>query len=134
MPDQTGEVILRPATLDDLPAIVEIRNHYILNTHITFDVEPLTVESCRAWFNDHNDGKRYRTIVAASGRVIHAFIAAGRYRAKAAYDTTIEVSIACHPDATGRGLGLRLYNALFAAIERQDINRIVAGVAQPNDA
>jgi phosphinothricin acetyltransferase len=134
MPDEIDAVLLRPATLLDLPAIVEIRNHYILNTHITFDVAPLTVESCRAWFNEHNDGKRYRIIVAAAGDSILAFIASGRYRAKAAYDTTVEVSIACHPDALSRGLGTRLYHALFEALAGEDIHRIVAGVAQPNDA
>jgi phosphinothricin acetyltransferase len=134
MPDDFGEIILRPATLDDLPAILDIRNHYILHTHITFDVEPLTLESGRAWFNDHNDGKRYRTLVAAARTAILGVIASGRYRTKAAYETTVETSIACRPDAIGLGLGTRLYHGLFSTLKDQDIHRMVAGVAQPNDA
>jgi len=34
------EYSIRPATVDDLPSITEIQNHYILHTHITFDVRP----------------------------------------------------------------------------------------------
>jgi len=34
----------------------------------------------------------------------------------------------------GRGLGTRLYQALFAELVHQDIHRVVAGVAQPNEA
>jgi len=127
-------IVLRPATLDDLPALVEIHNHYVLNTHITFDVEPFTVASRRAWFDEHNDGKRYRIIVADADGVILGSASSGRHRPRAAYDTTVETSIACRPDVVGRGLGTRLYEALFAELAREDIHRLVAGVAQPNDA
>jgi phosphinothricin acetyltransferase len=127
-------IVLRPATLDDLPALVEIHNHYVLNTHITFDVEPFTVASRRAWFDEHNDGKRYRIIVADADGVILGSASSGRHRPRAAYDTTVETSIACRPDVVGRGLGTRLYEALFAELAQHDIHRLVAGVAQPNDA
>jgi|SRR5258708_29966531 phosphinothricin acetyltransferase len=46
----------------------------------------------------------------------------------------MEVEIGCRPDATGRGIGKLLYGSLFESIVNQDINRIVAGIAQPNFA
>ena len=58
----------------------------------------------------------------------------GRHRPRAAYDTTVETSIACGADSVGRGIGTRLYQALFAELAHEDIHRLVAGVAQPNDA
>ncbi len=128
------EIIFRPAAIEDLQALVEIHNHYVLNTHITFDVEPFTVASRRAWFDEHNDGKRYRILVAELDGVVLGSASSGRHRPRAAYDTTVEVSIACHPEAVGRGLGTRLYRALFAELAEQDIHRVVAGVAQPNEA
>ena len=137
-------IVFRSATLDDLPALVEIHNHYVLNTHVTFDVEPFTVATRRAWFDEHNSDEhnfdehnpagRYRIVVAQQGNRILGSASSGRHRPKAAYDTTVETSIACHPDAVGRGLGTRLYQELFAALSGQDIHRAVAGVAQPNDA
>jgi len=131
---QTDGILLRAATLDDLPALVEIHNHYVLNTHITFDVEPFTVASRRAWFDEHNDGQRYRIVVAEAGGVILGSASSGRHRPRAAYDTTVETSIACRADSVARGLGTRLYQALFAELAHEDIHRLVAGVAQPNEA
>jgi phosphinothricin acetyltransferase len=46
----------------------------------------------------------------------------------------VETSIYLAPGATGRGLGTRLYSALFAALEGEDIHRAYAGVTLPNDA
>ena len=126
-------VLVRAATIEDLPAITEILNHYIVHTHITFDVEPHRVEDRAAWFHEHCDGQRYRTLVAcdAGGSVI-GYTCTGRFRTKAAYDTTVEASIGCHPNAVCRGIGTLLYGALFKALADEDIHRIVAGIAQPN--
>ena len=38
-------VALRPASIDDVPILTEIRNYYIINTHITFGIVRLSVES-----------------------------------------------------------------------------------------
>lgn len=128
-------ISLRAASINDLPGITEIRNYYIVNSHITFDVEPYRPEQLVPWFNEHSDGKRYRLVVACDPAAgVLGYASTGRYRSKAAYDTTVEASIACRPDAVGRGLGAMLYKALFDAIADQDLNRIVAGIAQPNAA
>lgn len=128
-------VIVRPASLADLPRLTEIHNHYVIHTHVTFDVEPSSPEQRVSWFHDHSDSRRYRLLVAddpASG--VLGYACTGRFRTKDAYDTTVEASVACSPDAVGGGLGTLLYTALFEAIADQDINRIVAGIAQPNPA
>jgi phosphinothricin acetyltransferase len=128
-------VSVRPASIDDLASLTEIHNHYIVNTHITFDVQPYTPEQRVPWFNDHCDGKRYRLLVACDSRgEILGYACTGRFRTKAAYDTTVEASVGCRPDAVGRGLGRLLYQALFNTIAGEDIHRIVAGIAQPNAA
>jgi phosphinothricin acetyltransferase len=128
-------VIVRPATLNDLPGITEIHNHYIVNTHITFDIQPYVPEQRASWFNDHSDGNRYRMVVACDAQAeVLGYACTGRHRNKQAYDTTVESSVGCRPEFVGRGLGSRLYAALFEVIADQDINRIVAGIAQPNAA
>jgi phosphinothricin acetyltransferase len=128
-------VTVRTASLTDLPSLTEIQNYYIINTHITFDVQPFDPEQRRIWFNDHSDGRRYQLLVADDAKSgVLGYACTGRFRAKEAYDTTVEASVGCRPDATGRGLGKLLYAALFEAIADQDINRIVAGIAQPNPA
>jgi phosphinothricin acetyltransferase len=130
-----NNIAIRQATLADVPSIVEIQNYYILNTHITFDVKPHTPGQRLEWFREHSDGRRCRTLVAtdAQGAVL-GYAATGRFRSKAAYDTTVEASIACSQAAAGQGIGSQLYRTLFDAIAEEDINRIVAGIAQPNQA
>jgi phosphinothricin acetyltransferase len=62
------------------------------------------------------------------------YASSSRWRPKPAYDTTVEVSVYCRPDAIRRGCGTALYRALFGALEREDVRTIVAGVSLPNPA
>ena len=127
--------IVRPATLDDLPALTAIYNHYVVNTTITFDLKPFEPEERRAWFDDHAAGGRHRLLVAAGADgAILGYATTSRWRPKAAYDTTVESSVYCRADAVGRGIGTRLYTALFEALAGEDIHRVVAGIGQPNPA
>lgn len=121
----------RPA---DLPTLTEIYNHYIVNTAITFDVQPFSVEERAAWFDLHQETGRYRLMVAQESGQVVGFASSGPFRVKRAYDTTVEMTIYCAPQATGRGLGTRLYAGLFKALEGEDIHRAVAGITLPNDA
>jgi phosphinothricin acetyltransferase len=131
----TAQLTIRPALLSDLTRLTEIHNHYVLNTHIVFELRPYTVEQRVPWFHEHNDGRRYRLLVAEDAQAgILGYACTGRFRPKEAYETTVEASIACSPDATGKGIGKQLYQALFDALAREDIHRVVAGIAQPNAA
>ncbi len=130
-----SDVTTRPALLSDLPQLAEIYNHYILNTPITFNTRPFTLEGFTEWFEEHSDGKRHRLVVALDdgGRVI-GYAGTGRFRPKEAYETTVETTIYRAPECTRRGVGSLLYRALFELIAGEDINRIVAGVTLPNPA
>ena len=126
---------IRPVELQDLPALTEIVNHYVLHSHATFDVTPFTPEQRLPWFHEHSAGKRYQMLVADDPALgVVGFACSGRHRAKEAYDTTVETSVYCRWDCVGRGLGRLLYSSLFEALEGEDIHRMVAGIAQPNEA
>lgn len=118
----------------DLPALTEIYNHYVVNTAITFDVRPFTPEERRPWLVDHARDPRYRLVVAEDGRGLAGYATTSRWRPKAAYDTTVESTVYCRADATGKGIGVLLYRSLFEAIESADVEQIVAGVGLPNAA
>ncbi len=128
-------MIIRTASLADLPQITEIQNYYILNTHITFDMQPVSPTQRAEWFRDHCDNHRHRMVVAEEGEgKILGYACTGTFRAKQAYETTVEVSVGCSPEATGRRIGSQLYGVLFASLEDADVHRVVAGIAQPNAA
>src|SRR5262249_40460404 len=62
------------------------------------------------------------------------YASTSRWRPKAAYETTVESSVYCQPEAVGRGCGTALYTALFEALREEDVQTIVAGVSLPNPA
>ena len=122
MTDRSRSIRIRAAALEDLPAIVAIHNHYVVNTHSTFDVTPYTSEQRVPWFHDHSNGKRYQMLVACEGgRGVVGIACTGRHRGKEAYDTTVESSVYCHPEFVGKGLGTLLYRSLFEVLKDQDI-------------
>lgn len=128
------ETRIRPATLDDLPRITEIYNHYVLHSPVTFDLEPYTVERRLPWYAQFGATGRYRLQVAEEDRRVLGYAGTTRFRPKAAYDTTVETTIYCSVENIRKGLGSMLYAALLEAIAGEDIHRIVAGFTLPNQA
>jgi phosphinothricin acetyltransferase len=129
-----SEIRIRPANAADLPRLIGIYNHYVINTPVTFDVEPYTVERRTPWFEQFALTGRYRLLVAEEKNVVVGYAGTTRFRPKAAYETTVETTIYCSPDTVGKGIGGRLYSTLFEAIASEDIRRIVAGYTLPNPA
>lgn len=131
-----AEIRIRPAERSDLPGLTELYNHYVVHTPVTFDLEPYTVERRAAWFEQFAASGRHRLLVAEAdgGGEVLGYAGTMRWRPKAAYDTTVETSIYCRPETAGKGIGSRLYAALFAAIAGEDVRRIVAGYTLPNAA
>lgn len=125
---------VRAAVEADLAALTEIYNYYVVRTPITFDVQPFVPADRRAWFDAHAASGRHRLIVAEDARGILGYASTSRWRPKPAYDTTVESSVYCRHDATGRGIGTLLCRSLFDALRGEDVHQIVAGVALPNDA
>lgn len=123
-----------PGVEADLPGLVELYNHYVRETAITFDIEPYTVEKRRAWFEVYRPTGRYRLLVAREGGRVIGYATSSPFRPKAAYDPSVEVTIYLAPDRVGKGLGRRLYSALFDVLRREDVHRALAGITAPNPA
>src|ERR1700733_2608800 len=96
---------VREAIKTDVPRLTEIYNHYIVNTPVTFDVEPYTVERRMTWFGQFSFTGRYRLLVAEEEGLVIGYAGTTRFRPKPAYDTTVETTIYCAPQSVGRGLG-----------------------------
>jgi phosphinothricin acetyltransferase len=127
-----AEIEIRAAARRDLPRLTEIYNHYVVNTPVTFDIEPYSVERRANWFEQFARAGRYRLLVAEENGAVVGYAGTTRFRVKAAYDTTVETTIYCAPEAVGKGFGGRLYSALFKEIAGEDIHRIVGGYTLPN--
>ncbi len=116
MPDTISPqtIVLRDATLADLPAIVAIYNSTVASRQVTADLSPVTVESRVAWFHAHSPSHR-PLWVAQRGEEILGWLSLSDFYGRPAYKKTAEVSIYLAPAARGQGLGRHL---LGQAIER----------------
>ena len=130
----SGSLTIRPAVPGDADALTAIYNHYILNGAITFDVEPITVAARREWMSHYAATGPHRLLVAEQDGRVAGHVSSSKFRDKAAYRTSVETSVYLHPDCVGRGIGTRLYRALFDALAGEDLHRAYAGVTLPNPA
>lgn len=126
---------LRVAVAGDLPALVEIYNHYVTSSPATFDVKPFTTHGRDPWFTRFSESGPYRLWVAdLAGRVV-GYTSSGEFRAKAAYASSVETTVYVHADFLGRGLGRRLYTRLLDVLESETrVHSALAGITLPNPA
>lgn len=121
MPSIQTEVQVRPGTEGDLVALTDIYNHYVRETALTFDTAPFTPEQRLPWLRSHSEDGPHRLLVAQDVRIVGpasvlGYATSSAFRPKAAYATSVEVSVYCAPWATGRGIGTLLYSSLFEAL------------------
>jgi phosphinothricin acetyltransferase len=127
-------VAVRDAREADLARINEIYNHYVLTSASTFDLEPATVDERLVWYGQFATAGPHRLFVAEEEQIVLGYALSHQFRPRRAYDTTVETTVYCAPDATGRGIGRLLYAALFDAICAEDLRLAVAAITLPNDA
>ncbi len=132
-----ADVLVRPAVSGDLERLNAIYNDYVVTSHCTFDLEPLSMDARREWFTHYGPAGPHRLFVAViggyGGEVI-GYATSSKFRVKPGYETSVETSIYLAPEATGLGVGSRLYGALFESLQGQDVHRAYAGIALPNPA
>jgi phosphinothricin acetyltransferase len=134
LPSAMHDIRIRTALRSDLPRLTEIYNHYVIHTPITFDLAPHTVEARIPWFEQFATTGRHRLLAAEENGIVVGYAGTMRFRNKAAYETSVETTVYCSHDALGRGIGSRLYAALFETIAGEDIHRIIGGYTLPNPA
>jgi phosphinothricin acetyltransferase len=125
-------VTTRTAARADIPRLTEIYNHYVIHTPVTFDLEPYTIERRMEWFAQFAPTGRHRLLVAEENGIVLGYGGTTRFRAKPAYDTTVETTIYTAPEAVGKGIGKKLYAALFEALANENVHRLVGGFTLPN--
>jgi phosphinothricin acetyltransferase len=106
----------------------------VISTPATFDIEPFTIAHRRAWFRHYADSGPHRLLVAARGEDILGYATSSAFRAKPAYDPSIETTVYLRPGEAGAGVGSALYQRLFDDLREENLHRAYAAIALPNDA
>lgn len=130
-----NNIYIRGGESDHIAQLVDIYNHYVSNTHVTFDTQPFAIAARIHWFAQFSDNGPHRLLVAEEDDAVVGYASSTSFKPRAAYNTSVETSVYLHPAATGRGIGELLYGALLdLLIAEPSAHRAYGGVALPNPA
>lgn len=127
----SGDIVVRPAIAADVPSMNSIYNEYIVDSHVSFDLEPWSDEKRLEWFRS-KVAAGYPLFVACQDDEIVGASWAGPWRDKKAYRGSAESTVILAPGADGRGIGTALYTALLDALRSGGFHRAYAIIALPN--
>lgn len=125
-------VTVRPATPKDLERILEIYNHEVLVSTATYDTAPRSMEEQRKWFEHH--GAQYPVIVAVVGGRVCAWASLSPWAERAAYDSSVEVSVYVDEHFRRRGIGRRLLQALIETGRTLGHHAVLARISSDNES
>ena len=124
--------MLRKVCADDAPCLSDIYNHYVEHTTVTFEEAPLVPEVMQSRIQETT--KSYPWLVCEEDGMIVGYGYATRWRERAAYRHSVEVSVYLHHTATGKGRGSLLLDALLTELRGRNFHCVMGGVALPNPA
>lgn len=132
-PTMTSQPSIRAATPADAAAICAIYNHYIAQTTISFEEEPVTPAGMAQRIMDVTAANLPWLVLHEADRLI-GYAYATKWRVRQAYRFSVETSVYLDRHHTGKGAGKMLYEALIAELRQRELHLAIAGIAQPNEA
>lgn len=124
---------IRPVTSEDYAAICAIYNHYVVNTAISFEEQPVPVAEMAARGSEIASAS-FPWLVAESDAGIVGYAYASKWKGRCAYRYSAEATVYVAPAATGRGIGTLLYRGVFDALRALQMRVVIGGIALPNEA
>ena len=129
----TPALLIRPSTLDDLPAITAIYAHAVLHGTGTFEIEaPDEAEMARR--RDDVLSKGLPWLVAQAGDQVLGYAYANHFRPRRAYRFCLENSIYLAAQARGQGLGRLLLTELVGRCEAAGARQMLAVIGDADNA
>ena len=125
-------IVIRLARPADVPAIAAIYAPYVTHSNISFELVPPSEDEMAQRLAKTLAG--FPWLVAEVADEVTGYAYAGKYRERAAYQWSAEISVYVHNDRHGRGVGRALYTALFAILRAQGYRNVYGGITLPNAA
>jgi len=121
---------IRAVAASDAERIAEIYNHYVRETVVTFEEEPVPVAEMAQRIAAQS--AEYPFLVIEADGAVAGYACASSWKRRSAYRFAAESTIYLAPDCTRRGLGRPLYQALLAAMRERGLHCAIGGIALPN--
>lgn len=121
----TPSVIIRPAGAGDVRSVAAIYGDAVVTGTGTFEIDPPgDTEMARRLSTVTSEG--YPFLVAVRNEAVLGFAYANAFRARAAFNSTVEDSIYVARDACGQGIGRHLLGELIGATEARGFRQMLA--------
>jgi L-amino acid N-acyltransferase YncA len=126
--EETSGLVVRPAQPEDMPAVAAIFEHYVLDTVITFELQPPSVQDWRDKLQDIEVlGWPFLVAVVDDQFIGYSYVMP--WRSKPAYRQTVESTIYLAPEHTGQGYGRALLSELLTRAQAADAHQVIAVIA-----
>lgn len=119
---------IRNAVVDDAEQICDIYNHYVLNSLVTFDLNPTDTQFWQKKI-EHLNHKNLPFLVLFEEEKVIGFAYCAPFREKAAYDATVESTIYIHKDHLGKSHGKILFEELLREAKNADVKQVLAVIS-----
>ncbi|THB70046.1 MAG: N-acetyltransferase [Gammaproteobacteria bacterium] len=124
--------MIRKAKLDDAKAICAIYNHYIENSIITFEEEPVTITEMKDRIRETRLKFPWIVYENNQGEIL-GYAYATRWKSRSAYQYSVESSLYIEKEHTGQGIGFKLYEELINKLIALGHHAMIGGIAIPNE-
>lgn len=123
--------MIRLATPDDAAAVAAIYGPYVADTAISFEVTPPSVDEMRTRITTLL--ARFPWLVFEDNGEIVGYAYASPHHVRAAYQWSVDVAIYVDGTRHRRGVGRKLYDALFPQLVALGYVNAYAGITLPNE-
>jgi len=124
--------MIRDVTINDAQQIVNIYNYYVLNSIVTLDLVPFSVQDFEEKINAISS--QFPFIVFEENNQILGYAYANTFRTKPAYKNTVELTVYLDHENIGKQIGKKLYTELIMQLKKQKYHVLIGGLTLPNDA
>jgi L-amino acid N-acyltransferase YncA len=124
--------VIRAATESDALACAEIYAPYVLDTAISFEVDPPSPVEMAERIARATETHAW-LVLEEDGRVI-GYAYGGPFNPRPAYRWACQVSVYLERGRSRTGGGRALYEALFTQLAERGFRTVLAGTALPNEA
>ena len=124
--------MIRNASAGDAKQICDIYNHYVINSTITFEEEPVSAKEMLERIEKLQS--KFPWLVYEKENEVLGYAYATEWRSRIAYQYSAETTVYLKPGMYGKGIGSLLCKALIAEMRRLPIHTLIAGIALPNDS
>jgi L-amino acid N-acyltransferase YncA len=119
-----------PLAEDHLQEALAIYNYFVIQTTVSFDLEPLGLEQFRG--SVINKNPRFQSFAIMEANNFQGYVLLTQHKSKPAYDITGEVTIYLNPEYVNKGVGSKAIEFIEGIARGAGFHSLVATICSEN--